>query len=134
MEKKFKIEFEDTNVQYPMTYLLMKDFNLIPNILKAEIAGDGSGIMIVTLTGKEEDMNAAITKIESMGFHSSELGNHIHRDKDRCFSCGACVSVCPTRSFSHDPETYEVHLNIDTCIACGSCVDSCSAKALKLII
>ena len=66
------------------------------------------------------------------GFQVRELSGHIFHDYDRCWSCGACVSLCPTRSIYVVSETREVRLNTETCIACGSCINACSVKAIQL--
>lgn len=134
MEKKIKLEFNEGNFQESISYVLVKEFNLKPNILRAQIHGDGHGEMILGLEGDEDMIDAGIERINGMGISAKVLRNHIERDEDRCFSCGACVSICPTRSFYHDPETWDVKLNTDVCIACGSCISACSVKALKLFI
>ena len=134
MVRKVKIEFDEMNVQESVTYILATEFGLKPNVLKAEIKGDGSGIMILIIEGDPSKADAGVARLEELGFVVKELERHILRDKERCFSCGACISQCPTRSFAFDPVTWEVHLDIDTCIACGSYIDSCSVKALKLNI
>ena len=134
MEKKFKIDFNEGNVQGSVAFILVSEFNLVPNILKAEIEGDGSGIMIVSVTGEKEKIDACVEKLKTLGYLVSALDSHITHDDERCFSCGACTSQCPTRAIYLDKDTYEFRVNVDACIACGCCVDSCSVKALSLII
>ena len=134
MEKKFKIDFNEGNVQGSVAFILVSEFNLVPSILKAEIEGDGSGIMIVSVSGEREKIDACVEKLRSLGYIVSVLDSHITHDSERCFSCGACTSQCPTRAIYLDKDTYEFRLNTDACIACGCCVDSCSVKALSLII
>ncbi len=134
MEKKFKIEFTESNVQDSVVYILVAEFNLKPNILKAQIEGDGTGVMLVSIEGEEADMVKAVERLKGIGLLVNELSNHITRNHDKCFSCGACVSICPTNSFTYDPVTWEVHVNTDKCIACGACVNACSVRALSLIL
>ena len=134
MEMKFKIEFTESNVQDSVAYILVSEFDLKPNVLKAEISGDGTGIMIVSLIGEEQKLLKAEARLKEAGFVVSELGRRIIKNEDLCFSCGACVSICPTNSIKHDPETWEVILDTSTCIACGACVNSCSRHALTLDI
>ena len=134
MIDRFKIEFDEMNVQESVTYILSTEYGLKPNVLKAEIKDDSSGIMILSLEGGQQKIEEAISGLRKRGFIVSSLERHILRDKARCFSCGACLSLCPTNSFSYDPVTWDVHLDIDTCIACGSCVTGCPVKALRLNI
>ena len=59
MAKKFKIEFDEANVQDSVSYILVTEFDLKPNVLKAEISGDGSGVMIHAHEGEEAKLEAA---------------------------------------------------------------------------
>ena len=119
MEKKFRIDFDESNVLESVTYTLVSEFNLKPNVLRADIGGDGHGFMLLSLVGEKDDMICGIEHIRGQGFKVKELSGHIFHDYDRCWSCGAC-------------ETVEVRLNTGTCIACGSCINACSVKAIQL--
>ncbi len=131
MERKLKIEFEESNVQDSVAYILVSEFDLRPNVLKAEISGDGSGVMILSLVGDEEKLTAAENRLREAGFVVC-LTKHITRDENLCWHCGACESICPAYCFSSDKDTYEIKLDSSKCIACGACVDACSVHALKL--
>lgn len=132
MEKKFKIDFDESNVLESVTYLLVSEFNLKPNVLRADIEGDGSGVMLLSIIGEKEDIIRGMNHIRDLGFGVSELSGHIFHDYIRCWNCGACVSLCPTKSIYYDKETMEVKLNTGTCIACGSCINACAVKAIQL--
>lgn len=63
--------------------------------------------------------------------------NHRQHDKrlvidyDLCFSCGACVAVCPPDSLF----LLDIHLTVDhnTCTRCDRCVAMCPVHALSLV-
>ena len=131
IDKKYKMKFADTAIQDSVAYTLVSKFNIEPSILRAEIEGSG-GILILKMKGDESNVQKAIEFFEKDDISIQELGDHISRDESRCFSCGSCVSVCPTRSFYLDPETFEVKLKTDTCVACGACITACSTHAIKL--
>ncbi len=134
MRRKIRVDFDEMNVQESVTYILATEFALKPNIVKAQINDDSSGLMIFIVDGEPDVLDRAMKRLKSMGFGVRDLEKHITRDKASCWSCGACISICPTKSFTYDPVTWEVHLDIDTCIACGSCINCCPVKALKLNI
>ena len=132
MEKKYKIRFSDEDaLQESIVYKLVSEYGIEPVVLRAEIEGSG-GILLIKMRGEESQINTAISNLGKANIYIEELGKHIDRDMEKCFNCGSCVSVCPTRSFIIDPETYEVHLDVDTCVACGACITSCSTKAVAL--
>ena len=134
MDKKYKFSFPEGNVQDSIVFSMVTEFKVEPSILRAAIDDDGCGVLILRLKGDEELVEKALKYAEESGVDIDELGDHIIRDEARCFSCGACVSVCPTKSFTVDPETFEVKLNIDKCVACGSCLSACSAHAVTLTL
>ena len=132
MEKKYKIRFSDEDaLQESIVYKLVSEYGIEPVVLRAEIEGSG-GILLIKMRGEESQINTAISNLGKANIYIEELGKHIDRDMEKCFNCGSCVSVCPTRSVTIDPETYEVHLDVDTCVACGACITSCSTKAVAL--
>lgn len=133
MDKKYKLMFSDAEVQESIVYELVSKFNIEPSILRAEIQGSG-GILILRIKGEDANVKKALAYLAEKDVEFEGLGKHITRDKDRCFNCGSCVSVCPTKSFYFDKKTYEVHLKTETCVACGSCITSCSTKAVKLTL
>ena len=133
MDTKLKIDFNEGNVQGSVARILVSEFDLIPNILKAEIDGDGSGIMIVSINASADVVDACLERLNSLGYIATVMNFHIIHDEDRCWSCGACTSVCPTRTIYLDKDTFEFRAHPDTCIACGSCLDACPVKALTLI-
>ncbi len=134
MDKKYKFSFPEGNVQDSIVFSMVTEYKVEPSILRAEIDEDGCGVLILRLKGDDKLIEAALDYAEKSGVVINELDKHITRDENVCFSCGACVSVCPTKAFSYDPETYEVILNIEKCVACGSCLSACSTHAVTLTL
>ena len=104
MQGKFKLIFSEHDAQESITYVLVKKFQIEPNILKAEM-DDTGGHMVLNMKGTEEDLRDAIKYLEDQNIIVVRLSKHIQRDEDRCYDCGSCVSVCLSRAFTIDPET-----------------------------
>lgn len=133
MDRKYKLIFNDHNLQESITYALVTKFNLEPSVLRAEI-DDGGGTMIVRLRGEEANIDDSVVYLTEIGVEAVQLDKHIHRDHDKCIDCGACVSVCPAKAFSIDRDTWEIHLDFERCIACTSCLTACPTHAVNLTI
>ena len=133
MQGKFKLRVSEHDAQESVTYVLVKKFQIEPNILRAEM-DDTGGLMVLNMTGTEENLRDAIKYLEDQNITVVKLSKHIQRDEERCFDCGSCVSVCLSRAFSIDPVTWEVNLNYEKCVACGSCLTACPAHAVTLIL
>ena len=133
MQGKFKLLFSEHDAQESITYVLVKKFQIEPNILKAEM-DDTGGMMVLNMKGSEDDLRDAIKYLEEQNVTVVKLSKHIQCDDDKCFDCGSCVSVCLSRAFTIDPETWEVNLNYEKCVACGSCLTACPTHAVSLIL
>ena len=134
MDRRYRFSFPSSNVEDSIVFSMVSEFKIEPSILRAAIDDDGCGILILRLKGDDELVERALRYAEEQDVEIDELGDHIMRDDQRCFNCGACVSVCPTKAFTVDPDTFEVKLNIDKCVACGSCLSACSAHAVTLTL
>jgi NAD-dependent dihydropyrimidine dehydrogenase PreA subunit len=58
----------------------------------------------------------------------------IEKDSEKCFECGACLSLCPVKAISFKDD-FSVVFDREKCIgsSCGKCVDACPARAIKLV-
>ncbi|MBO6083701.1 MAG: 4Fe-4S binding protein [Candidatus Methanomethylophilaceae archaeon] len=133
MQGKFKLIYSEHDAQESIIALLVKKFQIEPNILRAEM-DDTGGVMVLNMSGSEEDLRNAIKYLEDQNIVVVTLSKHIQRDEDKCFDCGSCVSVCLSRAFTIDPATWEVNLNYEKCVACGSCLTACPTHAVRLIL
>ncbi len=50
--------------------------------------------------------------------------------KDKCISCGECISVCQQNAHTITEQGHILHR--DNCVACGLCENACPSGALKL--
>ena len=133
-KKKLILSFPEKTVTSPVTYMLVKEFDLEFNILRAEITPDVEGKMHIELRGDDEKINKAIKYLEDTGVSVQEAEKNILIDKDSCVDCGECTSVCIPQALSLDNKTGKLIFDKDKCILCKSCLDSCPVKAIKLNI
>ncbi len=130
--RKFLLRFRPNIVSEPVTYLLVKDFGLIPNVLRASI-NDRGGKMVIEVDGKPSEIAAGMSFLETKGVEVQELMECVERDEGRCTHCGMCVSICPVEAFSVDKGTWKVSFDKERCIACGMCINACPPKAMQLM-
>jgi len=132
MIQKIKLTFDEHNVLQSTVTVLVKDFNLEPSILKAEI-DDGVGVMIIEVKGDQNSITKAIRYLREKEIRVDVLNaKHIVRDHAKCFSCGSCTSICIVHALEMDPKTFEVHVHPEKCISCGKCITACPVTALKI--
>ena len=58
----------------------------------------------------------------------------IEIDKEKCFDCGACVSLCPVEAITV-AEDCSVNFDKEKCVGstCSACVEACPAGAIKSV-
>jgi ferredoxin len=129
--RKFLLTFNPEIVSEPITYRIVKDFDLMINILRAEIDEQGGRLMIA-FEGNGPQIQKAVKYLEDSGVQVQELKEFIRKDDNRCTNCGMCISICPVSAYQMDKKTWKVIFLNEKCIACGMCIDACPPGAIKL--
>ncbi|HAF17909.1 MAG: NIL domain-containing protein [Thermacetogeniaceae bacterium] len=129
---KFVLRFSSALVDQPVIYHLVKDYDLVINILKADINPHQEGYVVLELSGDSENYNRGLEYLKSTGVDISPLSGTIFWNKDRCLQCGACTSFCPTNALKMDPQERLVDFDGSRCIVCESCLDVCMARAVEV--
>lgn len=62
-----------------------------------------------------------------LGLISKFAVNKIYIDADKCVSCGACASKCPTGSIDYKQKT----VDNETCVKCLNCLGKCPKSAIS---
>jgi len=128
------LNFPKNLTKEPVTYRLVKDYDLMFNILKAKIKQDEQGMLVIQLKGKEKNMELGMEYLTSIGIIWENLSQGIKWDDRKCIHCSACTSVCPSKALDVDRKTMYVNFDNEKCIACELCLSACSFKAITLDI
>jgi len=134
ISKKVVLHFPRSLVDQPIIYHLVKDYNLMFNILKASITPKEEGVLALELSGEKSDYDKGVKYLAKVGVEIQPLSKDVYRNEERCTHCGACVSICPTGAFVVDPSTRIVDFVQEKCIACGLCIKSCPPRAMEMSI
>ena len=132
-KRKYLLGFSPTRVREPITYRMVKEFDLMLNILRAEVNERG-GRLLIEIEGRPSKITSGVKYLKEKGVDVKELNEYVSKDEERCTHCGMCVSICPADAFETDKKTYKVKFKSDKCIACGLCLDACPPNAMKLRI
>ena len=132
VSKRIVLHFPSRMVDRPIVYRLIKDYNLEFNILKASVTPEEEGLMVLELTGKQEDYDKGIRYLTESGVRIQSLSQDVIRNDERCTHCGACIVICPTGAFELEPLTRRVIFYNEKCLACGLCIKACPPRAMEL--
>jgi len=134
IKRKLVLHFPKEVVDQPIIYKLIKEYNLVFNILKAKVdPEEGIGILVLELSGKDKDYAKGIDYLEKLGVKLQPLEKDITRDEKKCTDCSACVVHCPTGAlYIKDRKTMEVEFDKEKCILCEACIPVCPVAAMKI--
>lgn len=130
VSKRIVLKFPHKLLDQPIVFKLVKDYNLVFNILQAKITPNEEGLMVLELNGTKENYAEGLKYLASIGVNIQPLSQDVKRDDDLCTHCGACVSICPTEALYTDKKTMKVIFDSEKCIACELCVRACPPRAM----
>lgn len=126
------LHFPSTVVDQPIIYRLVKDFDLVVNIIKADISPKKEGSMIMEVRGSREYYRQGMELLQELGVQVRPLSRTVVRNDQRCTQCGYCVSVCPSGALFLEPPGMEPRFDLQKCVVCGSCVQYCPFRAMEV--
>ena len=130
--KKLVLRFPKRLVDRPIVSRLVREYNLDFNILKASITQEAEGLLVLELSGAQENYDKGIQYLTKTGVRIQSLSQDVTRNEERCTHCGACITICPTKAFELEPSTRKVNFLNEKCLACGLCIKACPPRAMEL--
>jgi ferredoxin len=132
MKKRVILRFKRNTIDKPIVYHLAKDFNLIYNILHANVSPRAESMMVMEIEGDPADIQKGMEFLEGWNIGVEPIGQDIVRNEEKCVHCGLCTSVCATQALDIDRETMRVQFDYEKCVACELCVKVCPVKAMHV--
>ena len=132
VSRKIELHFPKRLVDRPIIYRLVKDYDLEFNILKASVTQEEEGLMVLELKGDQKEYDKGVNFLLKAGVKIQSLSQDVTRNEERCTSCGACITVCPTDAFELELPGRRVLFHNDKCIACGICIKACPPRAMEV--
>ncbi|NLW48547.1 MAG: 4Fe-4S binding protein [Firmicutes bacterium] len=132
-KKKIVLTFPPELTESPLTYHLVKDFDLAINILKAKITPGKEGKLVIELSnGAEENIQAGIDFLKDQGVFVEPVSKEIVFDEAKCIHCGSCTAVCHPRALNIAAPDWKLKFDKELCIVCESCVKACPMQIIKV--
>ena len=132
MKKRLMLSFPSNRVDEPVTYRLIKDYDVLVNILNADITPGREGKLLVELTASRENMDKAVQYIESLDIGCSAAMKSIILKEEGCVHCGSCTAVCFSDALTMDRLSRELIFKPEKCIACELCIKACPLQLFAL--
>lgn len=132
MKNRIVLYFSAAQSEQPIIYQLVREYDLVVNILKANINPQKEGLMVMELTGEKDNYDSGIKYLSGLGVTCEPLSETVMWSESLCIQCGACASFCPTEALAIDRESMEVSFDNSKCVVCGMCLECCPTRAIKL--
>jgi len=132
MKNKLVFYFSAAQAEQPVIYRLIKNYDLIINILKADINPQKEGFLVLELEGEKKNYEEGVAFIKSLGVTVEPLSETVVWQPEVCIQCGACASFCPTEALNIERNSMEVSFDNSKCVVCGMCLDCCPTRAITL--
>jgi len=132
-KKRVVFSYPPHLVDQPVISTLVKDFELMVNILRARITPNEEGRLVLEITGKRSGLEAGFKYLSEIGVEIQPLAQDVKWHEDRCTHCTACISICPTKALDVNRPPMEVFFKRDKCIACELCIPVCPYQAMEIL-
>ncbi|MGK7903743.1 MAG: NIL domain-containing protein [Hormoscilla sp.] len=132
MKKRVRLTFPRTATRMPVTYRLAKDFNVAANIIRAQVAPNQIGVLVLELSGDIDALEEAMEWMRTQDISVSLAKSEILIDEDSCVHCGLCTGVCPTQALKLDPDSGRLTFTRSRCIVCEQCIPTCPVQAISI--
>jgi len=132
-KRRLVLTFPPKLVEEPITYRLIKDYDLVVNILRAKISPEEEGRLMIELSGEKGALKRGMDYLNRLNVNIQPLARDIRWLEKKCTHCTVCVSLCPTEAIVVDRNSMEISFNKDKCIVCGACIPACPYKAIEIL-
>ena len=132
MKERIVCYFSAAQSEQPIIYRLVKDYDLVINILKADINPQKEGYLVVEVEAERDKYKQGADFLKNLGVIVEPLSETVVWHEEICIQCGACPSFCPTEALFIDRETMEVSFDNSKCVVCGMCLECCPTRAIQL--
>jgi ferredoxin len=129
---KVVLRFPPDLTDQPVTYNLIKEYDLMVNILRGHITPKEEGMLVLELTGKKKHLDRGMEYLAKLGVETQPLSKDVKWLKERCTHCTACTSLCPTHALWVERDTMMVSFDREKCIACEMCITVCPYSAMEV--
>ncbi len=131
MKQRVNLTFPKSAISNPLAYRLARDFNIAANIIRAQIAPNQEGKMVLELSGDIDQLEAAIEWMRAQDIEVSADKREIMISESLCVDCGLCTGVCPTMALNLNSATFRLNFERSLCIVCEQCISACPVEAIS---
>jgi len=128
---RIKLTYSPEVVEKPILAEVILKTGLPVNILEAKVNAQ-KGELVVSLPASGRKLEKILTMFKEAGVEVQKFTKVLQIDYERCTSCGACISPCPTKALRFGPD-WTLEFDEEKCVACRTCVAACPVKVITVL-
>jgi ferredoxin len=124
------LRFSEEIVEQPITAQIILKLKVPINIIAAHVNSKGGEVLAEV---PDSMLEKTVKAFRKRGV-SVSLPKLIEVDSEKCFSCGACVALCPVEAITRG-EDGSIVFDKERCVGstCSACVEACPVRAIKSV-
>ncbi len=131
-KRRMVLRFPADTVNEPITYTLIKEYDVLINILNADITHGKEGNLLIEIAGDKDKVKKSVAYLESKQVEISPVIKTILFNETACIHCGACSSVCFPGALNMESESRKLKFSPEKCVACELCIKACPLMLFEL--
>ena len=130
--KRFVLTFHPDATGQPITYNLIKKFDIMVNIIKADVSPGEIGHLVMEMTAPAKVLKEGIEYIRQQKVECEPIDKKITCRQDLCIHCGACTAVCFSGALTMKHDSAELLFEPEKCVVCELCLKACPLKLFSI--
>jgi len=134
IHKRFVLTFPPAATGEPITYNLIKKYDIMVNIVRADVSPGKIGHLVMEMEAPADVLKEGMKYIRQQNVDCEPIDKKIHYKENLCIHCGACTSVCFAGALTLGKETAALSFNPEKCVICELCLKSCPLNLFSIDI
>lgn len=130
--RRYILTFPPRTIEEPLTYHIIKQYDVMINIINARITAGEEGHLVIGMTGLKENIEKSIEYLRSKDIKCVSIKRHLKYKQDLCIHCGACTAVCFSGALTIVKPQWELQFDSEKCTICELCLKSCPLGLFKI--
>lgn len=130
--RRFVLTFPPEATGEPITYNLIRRYDIMVNIVKADVSPGKIGHLVMEMTAPAKVLKEGMAYMEQQNVECVPIDRTITYREDLCIHCGACSAVCFAGALTMNKKTAELSFEPEKCVVCELCLTACPLKLFSI--
>ncbi|MFN2312900.1 MAG: NIL domain-containing protein [Bacteroidales bacterium] len=130
--RRFVLTFPPDATGEPITYNLIKKYDIMVNIVKADVSPGKIGHLVMEMIAPAKVLKEGMAYMKNQNVECVPIDRTITYREDLCIHCGACSAVCFAGALTMNRKSAELSFEPEKCVVCELCLTACPLKLFSI--